>query len=244
MNTNEQEKPFSTSIREPFGCCSRYAACSDAKACLIPDRDYSKYCNYRKSLEQEIIFYGKNANKFNAAVYQSFVDNYNALPADAAELLRGILYYSFIKKRGTKLIMLADSPDISVLDRVGYFSQVERPDIVVRKCSMAAMLDACGSLIETANEWARVKVDPDKWEKRRNVKKGLPGVKITREELSAWIIQFSPETMKQLSEGISFVQLDLSKTIETEEFFIDCIYKDGVSFALNTLENDPRFLSQ
>lgn len=244
MDTYEQENPFSTSIKEPFGCCSRYAACSDAKACLIPDRDYSKYCNYRKSLEQGIFFYGKNANKFNAAVYQSFVDNYNALPADAAELLRGILYCAFIKKRGTKLIMLADSPDISVLDRAGFFSQIERPGIVVRKCSMSAMLDACGTLIETANEWARAKADPDKWKKRRNVRKGLPGVKITREELSDWIIRFSPETMKQLSEGISFVQLDLNKTIETEEFFMDCIYQDGVSFTLDTLENDPRFLSQ
>lgn len=244
MNTNEQEKLFSSSIREPFGCCSRYAACSDAKACLIPDRDYSKYCNYRKSLEQGIIFYGKNANKFNAAVYQSFVDNYNALSENAAELLRGILYYSFIKKRGTKLIMLADSPDISVLDRAGFFTQVEHPDIVVRKCSMSAMVEACGSLVETANEWAKAQADPDKWMKRRNVSREFPGVKISREELSAWIIRFSPAAMKQLSEGISFVQLDLNKTIETEEFFMDCIYKDGVSFTLNTLENDSRFLSQ
>ena len=113
MDTYDQESLFSASVgtasgasdsaKDAFGCCSRYSSCSDAKICLIPHLDYSKNCTYRKSLEQGHIFYGKNADKYNAAVYQSFVDNFNTLSANAADLLRGILYYAFIKKRGIKL---------------------------------------------------------------------------------------------------------------------------------------------
>lgn len=254
MDTYEQGSLFSSSdntvsstyplVKEAFGCCSRYSDCSDAKACLIPDRDYSKYCIYRKSLEQGHIFYGKNADNFKADVYQSFVDNYNALSENAAELLRCILYYAHITKRAIRVIMLADSPEIPVLDRAGFLSQSEHPDKVVRKCSMSAMIDACGNLIRTANEWAETQTKPDVWKKRKSIRKDLPGVKILREELSDWIIRFSPETMQKLSEGISFVELDLSKTLELEEFFKDYIYKEDVSYPLDTLENDPRFLNQ
>lgn len=254
MDTYEQENLFSasdnsasgvsSSAKDAFGCCSRYSACSDAKICLIPHLDYSKNCIYRKSLEQGHVFYGKNADKYNASVYQSFVDNFNALSSNSADLLRGILYYAFIKKRGTKLIMLADSPEIPVLDRAGFLSQVEHPDKVVEKCSVSAMIDACGDLIGTANEWAKSQAKPDAWKKRKSVRRELPGVKILREELSKWIIQFSPEATQKLSEGISFVELDLSKTLELEEFFKDCIYKENVPFPLDTLENDPRFLNQ
>lgn len=254
MDTYEQENLFSSSgntvsvalssAKDAFGCCSRYSACSDAKACLIPDCDYSKNCIYRKSLEQGHIFYGKNADKFNVAVYQSFVDNYSVLSANAAELLRGILYYAFIKKRGIKLIMLADSPEIPVLDRAGFLSQVAYPDKVVKKCSVSAMIDACGDLINAANEWAKSQTDSGKWAKRKSVRQELPGVKILRDELSTWIIQFSPESVQKLSEGISFVELDVSKTLELEEFFKDCIYKEDTPFSLETLENDSRFLNQ
>ena len=255
MDTYEQENLFSSSdntasvasfsAKDAFGCCSSYAACSDAKACLIADRDYSINCLYRKNLEKGHIFYGKNADNFNAALYQSFVDSYHSFPESTAELLRSILYYAFFTKRCIKLIMLADSPEIPALDRAGFVSQVFYPEKVVRKCSMSAMIDACGNLIETANEWAKGKTNPDKWKKRKSVRKELPGVKIAREELSDWIIRFSPETTRKLSEGITFVQLDLSKTLELEEIFKEFIYNKGaIPHPLDTLENDPRFLSQ
>lgn len=254
MDTYEQGNLFSASdntasgtsfsAKDAFGCCSRYSACSDAKACLIPHLDYSKNCIYRKSLEQGHIFYGKNADRYNTSVYQSFVENYNALSANAVELLCGILYYAFIKKRGIKLIMLADSPEIPALDHAGFLSQVDHSDKVVKKCSVSAMIDACGDLIEAANEWAKNQTKPDVWKKRKSIRQELPGIKILREELSNWIIRFSPEAMQKLSEGISFVELDLNKTLELEEFFKDCIYKESLSFPLDTLENDPRFLSQ
>ena len=47
---------------ENFGCCSRYEACSDAKACIHPDKLFARACSYRRNLEQGKIFYGKNKN--------------------------------------------------------------------------------------------------------------------------------------------------------------------------------------
>ena len=45
---------------EPFGCCSRYKQCSNAKTCLHEDLLYSQVCMYRKNLEKGLIFYGRN----------------------------------------------------------------------------------------------------------------------------------------------------------------------------------------
>jgi len=57
---------FASSYRskEPaFGCCHRYTECSDAKKCLHPNLMYSTACNYRKNLENGLIFYGKNRSE-------------------------------------------------------------------------------------------------------------------------------------------------------------------------------------
>lgn len=45
-----------------FGCCSRFSACSDAKKCIHPDRNYSKNCWYQENMKQGKIFYGINRN--------------------------------------------------------------------------------------------------------------------------------------------------------------------------------------
>lgn len=47
---------------DPFGCCSRYIQCSDAKKCIHPDPVFASACMYRKNLESGKIFYGKNRN--------------------------------------------------------------------------------------------------------------------------------------------------------------------------------------
>lgn len=78
---------------ESFGCCSRYRACSDARSCLIPEREYSKNCIYRKKLESGTIFYGKNANLFSAAVYAEFVQRVNALSPQARTIFNDLLIY-------------------------------------------------------------------------------------------------------------------------------------------------------
>ena len=45
-----------------FDCCSRYEACSDAGACIHPDKSFALGCGYRKILHSGKIYYGKNRN--------------------------------------------------------------------------------------------------------------------------------------------------------------------------------------
>lgn len=65
---------------DSFGCCSSYRACSDSGQCVIADREYSANCLYRKNLEAGRIFYGKNANDFDAARYAELRQRVDALP--------------------------------------------------------------------------------------------------------------------------------------------------------------------
>lgn len=45
---------------QTFGCCGRYEACSDARACIHPDVKFALGCQYRQNLKEGKIFYGKN----------------------------------------------------------------------------------------------------------------------------------------------------------------------------------------
>lgn len=45
-----------------FDCCSRYEACSNAKACIHPNIKFALGCRYRYNLMDGKIFYGKNKN--------------------------------------------------------------------------------------------------------------------------------------------------------------------------------------
>lgn len=45
-----------------FGCCDKFEKCSDERKCLHKDLLYSTACMYRKNLENNRIFYGKNKN--------------------------------------------------------------------------------------------------------------------------------------------------------------------------------------
>lgn len=47
---------------EGFGCCSSYMQCSDIKKCIQSDVKLAKGCTYKKNLDKNIIFYGKNRN--------------------------------------------------------------------------------------------------------------------------------------------------------------------------------------
>lgn len=49
-------------VPKEFDCCSRFAACSDAKVCVHPDPALSMLCGYRKILKSGRIFCGKNRN--------------------------------------------------------------------------------------------------------------------------------------------------------------------------------------
>lgn len=47
---------------DTFGCCGKYEKCSNEKCCIHDDQLYSTACMYRKNLENNRIFYGKNEN--------------------------------------------------------------------------------------------------------------------------------------------------------------------------------------
>lgn len=47
---------------DAFACCHRYEECSDAKKCIHPNFIVSLGCSYKKNLEHDKIFYGKNKN--------------------------------------------------------------------------------------------------------------------------------------------------------------------------------------
>lgn len=47
---------------EDFGCCSRYVECSDNKKCINTDIKLRLGCLYKKNLDKNKIFYGKNKN--------------------------------------------------------------------------------------------------------------------------------------------------------------------------------------
>lgn len=55
----ERMRIYSTK-ESPFGCCSLFEACSDARKCLHENKLYSTACSYRHNLEHGRIFYGKN----------------------------------------------------------------------------------------------------------------------------------------------------------------------------------------
>ena len=45
---------------QSFGCCSKYEECSDSKKCLQKNIRLKYGCAYKKNLESNKIFYGKN----------------------------------------------------------------------------------------------------------------------------------------------------------------------------------------
>jgi|GEM_PF-1414159 len=51
-----------SNIKANFGCCSHYVECSDQRKCLFENDDFYLRCSYRKNLENNRIFYGKNKN--------------------------------------------------------------------------------------------------------------------------------------------------------------------------------------
>lgn len=226
-----------SSAADAFGCCSRYRQCSDAKVCLIPDRAYSKNCLYRKSLETGKIFYGKNASALNSAVYQSFVEHYQALTPQASDLLCDILHYVFVTKNGTHSAMFLDTPELFELAHSGFFNLNVYPAKIVNKCKFSAMQSACGDRISDAVAWAESNCKPEDWAKRK-------GVKIYRNELAKWILKYSPDAVSALCDQIHFIDIAPDSYLELTEFFFGNVYQEGYIPALTSCESDPRFLSQ
>lgn len=207
MNTYEQLQLLSapnsnveSSDADNFGCCSRYRACSDAKACLIPDLSYSKNCIYRTHLEAGNIFYGKNANNYRPAIYEEFLEKYSLLSKKEQDALRTVLHYFFDKKVGTISVMTFEIPEYLSLEKTGFFHLTMHPDRFMKKCTLSAMVEACGKNIEDANNWAKNKCNSDtEWNTRRNTQVDVGrGIKIKKDELEKWIREYAPEIIQRL----------------------------------------------
>lgn len=82
---------YASLSNKKFGCCSRFRECSEAGMCVIPDRDYSFSCEYRKKLYSGEILYGKNRKGFDAAGYDSFCSAVNSLSDNAHKLFIEII---------------------------------------------------------------------------------------------------------------------------------------------------------
>lgn len=114
---NIEEQTVKKSARDAFSCCSLYRECSDAKKCLIPEKDYAINCTYREQLEHGTIFFGKSANDFDKSVYRNIVNIYNNLSDDVRYELNCVLVYF---KKYTTITLLYNTDAIQQLIKYGF----------------------------------------------------------------------------------------------------------------------------
>lgn len=165
-----------------FGCCSQFRECSNAKKCVISDREYSKFCIYRNNLENGNIFYGKNANDFDIHIYNSFISAYKSLNVNDTNLFCEIVNTIILKLRNylwlecsNSINALADKKllTIDVTDEIleyyqfGYLKKVYRkyyPNIILpqKKDELLALIrkDKPKELYgECVNKYCKVYLD-------------------------------------------------------------------------------------
>lgn len=228
---------------ESISCCSRYQTCSEKKSCVIPDLDYSQGCIYRKQLEAGNIFFGKNSIEFHPDVYEKFKQRYFALSEMEVRVLSDLLHFSFVENRAGYSTMYSDNPFFHSLEKAGFIRLTMHSYQILNKCTFKAMVAASGSRIYDADKWAKDNCPPEEWAKRRIQSKKIP-VKIKKDELRSWIGGYCPEVLAELSKGICFVEIDIKTFRELYEFFMDFLYQENYTCALDRCENDHRFFSR
>lgn len=112
---------LSADSSDAFGCCSHYRGCSDARACQIPEREYSKNCIYRKKIDAGISYYGKCPDDFSLPVYAEFLRRVDALSPEARKVFDSILLYMRKYYRATFTCVVYDN-FIEELSSVGLFT--------------------------------------------------------------------------------------------------------------------------
>lgn len=125
--------------KDTFGCCSHYRECSEAGHCVIPDRDYSINCTYRRNLERGQIFYGKNSIFLDEAKYKIYLDRINALSPEAKKAFDDLILVFAEYNRATSMFVVRNQY-IDELAAVGLFDFRPLGSIFSPMCAYRTLL--------------------------------------------------------------------------------------------------------
>lgn len=182
-------------VTEPFGCCSSYRACSDARRCVISDRDYSALCMYRKNLEAGRIFYGKNADRFSASAYAEFLEKYQRLSPDEQLEFQAIVGLFVYWRLGSVEELLYVTPGILHMAEAGLFKLKRDPLRVLSLFNMRYIKARFG-----------VTDIPD----------GL-----SREKAIEFLAAQNPDTAQEITDSMGYVKVSFDMRTYYVEFYQD-----------------------
>lgn len=220
-----------------FACCSRYRACSDAKACLMPDQEYAKNCSYRAKLEAGTIYYGKNSIYFDPARYAQLQDTWQQLAEGEQTVFLQLLHYFFITKRAAASGVFFTMGEFSKLETLGLLHTLRDPSPILRKCRIKTLKSACADRLDEAEAWIKAQRKTDD-EKERDKP-------VRSDELIRWMVHVSPDAVARACDGLTLLSLPRDWIFLLEEFYLEHRGMDDWTLPLlpQPFLEDPRFLA-
>lgn len=212
--------PIQSAANSPdsFGCCSSYRACSDAKTCVIADREYSANCLYRKHLEAGRIFYGKNANGFDQSKYDELYRRVVSLSPDARSVFDAILI-DFIEYHRAARRCIVRNKYISELSAVGLFEFRTMGAEFPKLCSHRSFLKpAVTSHPEYGPQFRQAQADRGRDKSNRTVPKSS-----SKEFLLYWLNHDGVSLRDLLAEPYRFAFLPPEHILYAEGLYQDTL---------------------
>lgn len=132
---------------DAFACCSKYEECSATGICpgrfITNERgikvDYSINCAYRKNLEKNQIFFGKNASEFSPSTYSAILEKINALDHRTRRILDALVVdFCEYHRAAHRLIVRNDS--LAQLSDIGFFQFSLLHSSFPRRCGFFSYL--------------------------------------------------------------------------------------------------------
>ena len=220
---------------DSFGCCSSYRACSDAGQCVIADRDYSVNCLYRKNLEAGRIFYGKNANDFDAARYAELRQRVDALPLLARAAFDRILI-DFSEYHRSARYCIVRNQHIPELSAVGLF---EFRPIGAEFSSLCSYRSYLKPAIISHPEYGPLfrQAQAARKQEKHNRKTPKAG---TREFVLYWLDHDGAPIRDLLAEPYRFASLPIENINYAEELYRDTLFSsyDSRIYPLSPFASD------
>lgn len=227
------------SASDLFGVCSRYRECSDAKRCLIDDRDYSQSCQYRKNLESGIIYYGKNAVGFSKDEYEEYLNTISGLSDEEHLLFETIVLYMCGTMRNTQMICVYRAQTIDELSRKGLVDISTGNEYLLNRYKAKNIESILDGYPEKAAQWEKDKVKLKETAKKENKKFVL------RDEFAKWALKNAQQAVESIGQKYVFVSFSGSKRKYAEEYFHDYkLYdrKSEIPLPKFPLDEEPIFL--